>query len=85
MDRMGKVESPMKCRCVALITLCALGTGAVFAQQDYPSKPIRIVTGGTGGSIAQPMGSLAVGDPGGSSELSDLQIAPGDASFGCGR
>jgi hypothetical protein len=35
--------------------------------------------GGTGGSIA-PMGSVVVGDPSGSSELSDLQIAPGDAS-----
>jgi hypothetical protein len=36
--------------------------------------------GGTGGSIAQPMGSVGVGDLSESSELSDLQIAPGDAS-----
>jgi hypothetical protein len=36
--------------------------------------------GGTGGSIAQPMGSVAVGDLSASSELSDLQIAPDDTS-----
>jgi hypothetical protein len=36
--------------------------------------------GGTGGNITKPMGSVAVGDLSASSELSDLQIAPGDAS-----
>jgi hypothetical protein len=36
--------------------------------------------GGTGGNFVKPMESVDVGDPSGSSELSDLQIAPGDAS-----
>ena len=42
-------SSPGLAARISLIVMLALGAGVAYGQQDYPGKPIRMVTAGVGG------------------------------------